>query len=211
MHTDDSRRRFVKRLGAVALVGSLAGCGGDGDDATATEEPNPTSPAPGGTTETPTETATATDTATPTETPTDTATTPTETATPTATPPQNPQARADAYLDFVPNYGGEIMDMTGQDSVTVGVGEGGNLFEPPAIRISTGTTVVWEWIGGFHNVVAETEFYDTVSEDEAFRSGNAVAEVGNTFEYTFEEQSEWPYYCEPHKGQGMKGYVIVES
>src|SRR5699024_1910019 len=50
-------------------------------------------------------------------------------------------------------------DMTGKNSVTVEVGaegnNGANAFAPAAIRISPGTTVTWEWINGYHNVVAK--------------------------------------------------------
>jgi len=211
MRLNDSRRRFVKRLGAVALVGSLAGCGDDGDDETPTDtETGGNGNGNGGTTaDTETDTGTATDSPTPTDPPTET---PTPTVTPT--PPETVEGRVGEYLDFTQNYNGEddIVDMTGEESVTVAVGEGGNLFEPAAIRISTDTTVTWEWINGFHNVVADPDFYDLLSEDEAFRSGDPVIDPETPFEYTFEEADrEWPYYCNPHKGQGMKGYVIVEG
>jgi halocyanin-like protein len=118
-----------------------------------------------------------------------------------------PQAvtRVNSYLQNAPNYTeGDITDRTGQSSVKVelGDGTGSNIFEPPAIRIDTGTTVNWEWLGGFHNVVAE---------DGTFDSGDAVFGSGNSYQYTFTTPDEHPYFCEPHKSQGMKGYVIVEN
>jgi hypothetical protein len=69
-----NRRRFLKGLGALGVVG-LAGCGGDGDTSTATDEPDTdggNGNGMGGTdtgTATPTDTETATDTETPTTTP----------------------------------------------------------------------------------------------------------------------------------------------
>ncbi|PSQ07359.1 halocyanin domain-containing protein, partial [Halobacteriales archaeon QS_5_68_33] len=52
---------------------------------------------------------------------------------------------------------GAVEDARGQDAVTIEVGAGGGFaFDPPAIWISPGTTVTWEWTGegGAHNVVA---------------------------------------------------------
>ncbi|WP_096392874.1 halocyanin domain-containing protein [Halorubrum trapanicum] len=110
------------------------------------------------------------------------------------------------WFENVGNYEG-TRDLRGQDEVTVsvGAGENGLRFDPPAILVDQGTTVVWEWTGegGGHNVVAE---------DGTFDSGSAVAEAGTTFEYTFEDASEgdvFRYACEPHRSIGMKGAVAV--
>ena len=105
------------------------------------------------------------------------------------------------YLDGVSNYNGNTADFTGQDSVTVKVGAGnGFLFGPAAINVDTGTTVTWEWTGkgGNHNVVAE---------DETFTSGSTMS--SGTYNYTFEEAGVYKYYCNPHKGAGMRGVVAV--
>jgi len=185
----------------VALVGSLAGCGGDDGTPTetATEEPEPESPSPPESTTAPgTTTAPGNTTTTVTEAPT-TTTMGTPTESPTATPIPGP----DEYLEYVSNYDGTIADETGKSSVTVDVGTGdGFRFSPPAIRISTGTTITWEWTGqgGGHNVVAE---------DGTFDSG--ATQTSGTFEYTFENAGRHPYYCSPHRSFGMKGYVIVEE
>ncbi len=110
------------------------------------------------------------------------------------------------WFGNVGNFGGETVDATGQSEVTITVGasgNGGNLaFDPPAVHVDAGTTVVWEWNGqgGTHNVVADAGTYD---------SGTAVAEEGTTFEYTFEEDGISKYYCSPHEGLGMKGAVVV--
>lgn len=107
----------------------------------------------------------------------------------------------DKWLSDTDNYTGSIMDQTGMSSVTVEVGPDDNefVFTPPAIRISSGTTVTWNWIGsGTHNVVAT---------DEQFRSG--VPESNATFKYTFESTGTVYYYCDPHQEMGMKGAVVV--
>ncbi|MFB6308846.1 MAG: halocyanin domain-containing protein [Haloarculaceae archaeon] len=105
------------------------------------------------------------------------------------------------------NYDGKTLVLTGQDEVTVAVGAEGNggafAFDPPAIKVSTGTTVVWDWTGegGTHNVVAE---------DGTFDSGSAVSGSDVTFEHTFEETGTFLYKCVPHASLGMKGAVVVE-
>jgi halocyanin-like protein len=113
----------------------------------------------------------------------------------------------DGYLDDTDNYDGTVVDERGSDEVTITVGAQGNggnfAYDPPAVRISPGTTVVWEWNGqgGAHNVVGE---------NRDFTSGEAVAEAGTTYERTFEETGVVTYYCTPHKSLGMKGGLIVD-
>jgi halocyanin-like protein len=110
------------------------------------------------------------------------------------------------YLDDVGNYDGNIETFPNQSTVTVQVGTEGNggnfAFSPPAIHVANGTTVQFEWTGegGGHNVVAESE---------AFNSGSTVAEAGVNFEHTFSEDGVYQYYCNPHKASGMKGVVVV--
>jgi len=112
---------------------------------------------------------------------------------------------AEAYGEWfenVDNYDGEV-DRTGESSVTVAVGaDDGFAFEPAAIRVDTGTTVVWEWTGrgGRHNVV---------EREEAFASPYH-RDAGVTFTHTFDEPGLFPYVCEPHRHLGMKGGVRVE-
>ncbi|QAU11765.1 halocyanin domain-containing protein [Halorubrum sp. BOL3-1] len=110
------------------------------------------------------------------------------------------------WFENVGNYEG-TRDLRGESEVTVSVGAGetGLLFDPPAVLVDPGTTVVWEWTGqgGAHNVA---------EEDDVFSSGETVAEAGTTFEYTFEDAGEgdvFRYVCEPHQATGMKGAVAV--
>ncbi len=114
-------------------------------------------------------------------------------------------AAYDGWLDDVDNYDG-THDYRGEDEVrvSVGAGENGLLFDPAAILIDEGTTVVWEWTGegGGHNVAAV---------DDAFES-ELVDEAGHTFEHTFDDASEgdvYTYVCTPHEAVGMKGAVAV--
>lgn len=108
------------------------------------------------------------------------------------------------WLDGAQGYDGSTVDRTGQETVTVSVGAGNGLaFEPAAVAVSPGTTVVWEWTGqgGQHNVR---------EEEGAFESELASTE-GTTYERTFDEPGVTRYYCLPHEAVGMKGVVDVVS
>lgn len=95
-----------------------------------------------------------------------------------------------------------VQDRTGESQIEIAVGAGGGLaFDPPAVRISPGTEVVWRWTGqgGSHNVA---------HVDGAFES-ELVREADHTFVHTFEEVGVYRYVCEPHEINGMKGVVAV--
>jgi halocyanin-like protein len=95
---------------------------------------------------------------------------------------------------------------TGESLVRVRVGieaNGGAFgFSPAAVRVSTGTTVVWEWTGagGAHDVHAT---------DGSFGS-TLTAETGHTFRTEFPRRGTFGYVCGPHRGLGMKGAIVVE-
>lgn len=105
-------------------------------------------------------------------------------------------------MDGVENYGG-VTDRTDADEVRIDVGsDGGYGFAPAAVRVGSGTRIVWEWTGqgGAHNVV---------EEDDAFAS-ELVTEGGHTFSRTFDAAATVKYYCAPHRNRGMRGVVVVE-
>lgn len=109
------------------------------------------------------------------------------------------------WFDDVSNYEGTL-DYRDASDVTVDVGVEGGIgyfkFGPPAIAVSSGTDVVWEWTGrgGAHNVVAEHGRFD---------SGDPVDDEDETFTYTFESPGVYRYLCEPHESQAMLGAVFV--
>jgi halocyanin-like protein len=106
------------------------------------------------------------------------------------------------WLDDAPNYDGTAADRTGQETVTVTVGAGNGLvYEPVAVEVSPGTTIVWEWTGrgGQHNVREESGAF----ESELASTG------GTTYERTFDASGVVRYYCVPHQAVGMKGVVDV--
>ncbi|MFC7229087.1 halocyanin domain-containing protein [Salinirubellus salinus] len=110
------------------------------------------------------------------------------------------------WFDDVSNFEG-TEDFTGQDTVRVEVGAQGNggafAFEPPAIRVDPGTTVVFEWTGegGQHNVLEDGGGYES----------ELIQEAGVHFAVQFEGEGISKYVCQPHETLGMKGAVVVGS
>ena len=108
-----------------------------------------------------------------------------------------------------------------QESTTVDMTD--NLvFDPEEIQISPGTTVTWENVGSIgHSVTAyedeipdEAEYFASGGFDSESAARNAYPDEGNipggeTYEYTFETEGEYGYFCIPHEQAGMVGTVIV--
>ncbi|MFC4405813.1 plastocyanin/azurin family copper-binding protein [Haloarchaeobius iranensis] len=93
----------------------------------------------------------------------------------------------------------------GVDS-TVVVGPGGSLsFSPATIAVPAGTAVTFEWDSGGHTVTPESQ------PDGAEWVGVPSTEsAGFVHEFTFGVAGTYRYYCDPHRGAGMTGQVIVE-
>ena len=105
----------------------------------------------------------------------------------------------------------------GGETTTVASGPDGRLvFDPEAVEVAVGDTVVWEFESAGHNVGAIPEDSEEVSipdgaEPFASYDGDpyAVDEEGETFEHTFETAGEYTYVCVPHVSSGMIGTVTV--
>lgn len=163
------RRGFLRAAGGVAIAGLLAGCTSGGSQGNAgADTGGDGSGGNNGTNDT----------------------------------DSNDGGSIEGWLADTGNYDGNITSMTSKTSVTVKVGtegnSGANAFAPAAIEISPGTTVTWEWVNGYHNIV---------DKNGQFTSGEP--EQNATFEHTFETAGTVLYYCEPHRSMGMKGAVIV--
>lgn len=109
----------------------------------------------------------------------------------------------DGWMESANNYTGRVADRRGETEPTVVVGQGEDsnfAYDPAAVRVNSGTTVVWEWSGdgGGHSVThAGGEFTSAVQES-------------GSFAHTFAEAGVYRYYCKPHTSLGMKGVVVVE-
>jgi plastocyanin len=68
---------------------------------------------------------------------------------------------------------------------------------------SVGDTVHWVWLDDGHDTVSGTNcnengIWASPEEDEGF-----------TFDFTFTQAGNYPYFCTPHCDDGMTGLVIV--
>jgi halocyanin-like protein len=117
------------------------------------------------------------------------------------------QPEFDGWFDDVSNYDG-VADRTGEPEVTVAVGAQGNggafAFDPPAIRVDSGTTVVFEWASDTHNVTVASQ-----PDGGDWAGHEAVEDEGFSFEHRFETRGVYKYVCTPHETLGMKGAVVV--
>lgn len=83
-----------------------------------------------------------------------------------------------------------------------------NFFTPKDITINVGETILWENLGGVHNVNGSTATFP--SNPESFSSG-APSGSNWTFTHTFNTAGSYNYQCDPHAGLGMTGTVTVQD
>jgi plastocyanin len=87
------------------------------------------------------------------------------------------------------------------------------IFNPIGLHVEPGDTVRWVNAAGSHSATAYAEDNGGASERripegaEPWNSG-VFTETGAEFEYTFEEEGTYDYFCIPHKSLGMVGRVI---
>ena len=87
--------------------------------------------------------------------------------------------------------------------VKMGSDNGMLKFVPETVTIKEGDTVKWDNNKmSPHNVVFEN------ASDKSHK--NLVFSPGESYESTFNEAGEYSYYCEPHRGAGMVGKVVVQ-
>jgi plastocyanin len=76
-------------------------------------------------------------------------------------------------------------------------------FVPETVTIHAGDTVKWA-----NNKMSP---HNVVFGDDATKSHKQlVFSPGEGYETTFKEAGEYAYYCEPHRGAGMVGKVVVQ-
>jgi plastocyanin len=81
------------------------------------------------------------------------------------------------------------------------VGAGGNdRFAPSAVTVTAGEAVTWRWQDGGHNVQIDVPA-------EQFDSG--YRNSGQTYQHVFSTPGTYEFYCDPHRGDGMRGTVTV--
>jgi len=87
------------------------------------------------------------------------------------------------------------------------------IFDPIGLHVEPGDTVRWVIESGAHSATAYDEGNGGATERripegaEAWNSGTLL-EQGASFEYTFEEEGTYDYFCVPHKTLGMIGRIV---
>ena len=98
-----------------------------------------------------------------------------------------------------------------QEGETVAVGPGGNLvYEPATLYVSPGTTVTFEWESDNHNIVVDGQ-PEGANWEGTEGDANTLYNTGHTYEFTFETQGTYSYFCQPHRSAGMVAEVIVNE
>merc|ERR1711934_15632 len=95
-------------------------------------------------------------------------------------------------------------------TVKMGSDSGQMVFVPDEIKICKGDTVTWvNNKGGPHNVVFDEEAIPSGVSVESISMDGQLGDEGETFSKTFNTAGDYSYYCEPHRGAGMNGALIV--
>jgi len=101
-------------------------------------------------------------------------------------------------------------------TVKMGADSGALVFVPDTVTIQPGDTVKWEMNKlAPHNVVFDASGTPNKSADLAkdLSHDKLLFSPGESFETTFPKDvpsGTYSYYCQPHRGAGMVGKVIVE-
>lgn len=80
----------------------------------------------------------------------------------------------------------------------------GIAFSPNDLTIQVGETVLFDNVGGSHNVDGNDPM-----NPESF--GNSVAPAPWQYTYTFNTPGVYNYHCDPHEGFGMTGVITVQA
>ncbi len=102
-------------------------------------------------------------------------------------------------------------------TVKMGTDKGLLQFEPTTVTIKPGDTVKWQ----MNKVPPHNAVFDDAKipgGDKAFAKKLSHEKLtfspGESFETTFPADTpagEYPFYCQPHRGAGMAGKVIVKG
>ncbi len=103
--------------------------------------------------------------------------------------------------------------MAGPRTHVVKVGQDGFTFSPASLTIQAGDTVRWVWSSSGHSVVSGSNG----NADNRFCSPSntgcadpPLSNSGATYEHTFAQPGNFPYYCSVHFSIGMTGTVRVQ-
>jgi plastocyanin len=80
-------------------------------------------------------------------------------------------------------------------------------FSPAHLTVPAGTTVHWRNAGPFGHTV--TSGASSKPADRPGADFDANLPAGGTFDFTFADVGDHPYFCRPHESMGMKGIITV--
>mmetsp|Transcript_17397 Transcript_17397/g.31721 ORF Transcript_17397/g.31721 Transcript_17397/m.31721 type:complete len:227 (+) Transcript_17397:50-730(+) len=94
--------------------------------------------------------------------------------------------------------------------VLLGSDSGQLVFVPAQLKICKGDTVKWiNNKGGPHNVVFDEDAIPSGVVAEKISMDGQLGEEGETYSMSFDVAGNYAYYCEPHRGAGMNGNLVV--
>jgi len=95
--------------------------------------------------------------------------------------------------------------------VKLGSDSGQLVFVPDEVTIKAGESVTWIGNKGLpHNVVFDEDNVPEGTNLDAINHEEQLGEEGQKVTSKFEKPGTYGYYCEPHRGAGMNGVVIVK-
>jgi len=96
-------------------------------------------------------------------------------------------------------------------TVKLGSDSGQLVFDPAEVTISKGDSVTWVNNKGYpHNVIFDEEAVPSGVDVEKLSTPDQLGEEGQKHTAKFDVAGTYEYYCEPHRGAGMQGQVIVK-
>jgi len=95
-------------------------------------------------------------------------------------------------------------------TVKMGSDSGQLVFVPDEIKICKGDTVTWVMNkGGPHNVVFDEDAIPSGVDAESISMDTQIGDEGETYSKKFDVSGSYSYFCEPHRGAGMNGALVV--
>jgi plastocyanin len=96
-------------------------------------------------------------------------------------------------------------------TVKMGSDNGQLVFVPDEIKICAGDTVTWvNNKGGPHNVVFDEEAIPSGVSVDSISMDGQLGDEGDKFSKKFDTKGSYAYFCEPHRGAGMNGNLVVD-
>jgi len=94
--------------------------------------------------------------------------------------------------------------------VKMGTDSGGLQFVPAKVTVCKGDSVKWiNNKGGPHNVVFDEDAIPSGVSQEKISMDEQLGEEGESFSMKFDTPGDYDFYCEPHRGAGMNGKLVV--